>query len=296
MTNAKKIIFFGAPEFAVPALQALAREGYNIVLVVTQPIKPAGRNKVLTPTPVKVEALKLNLPVKENLSDIKNLNADLGIVVAYGKIIPQAILDLLPAGCLNIHPSLLPKYRGPSPIQTAILNGDAETGVSIIKLDDQMDHGPIISKKQIPISNDDNYQTLAEKLSKSGADLLIKILPDYLAGKIKPEPQDDAQASYCRLIEKKDGQLDWSKSADDLANQIRAFQPWPGSFADFNGKKVEIIQAEVVTEESGEIGIRQNKNGQLLVRCGKNLLKINKLQPEGKKEMTAKEFINGYLK
>ncbi|MDP2586524.1 MAG: methionyl-tRNA formyltransferase [Candidatus Komeilibacteria bacterium] len=310
--NSTKIVFFGTPKFAVPTLQALVTEGYHVVLVITQPDEPVGRKQVLTPTPIKVEALKLNVPVKENLWEIKNYNADLGVVVAYGKIIPQAILDLFPLGLLNIHPSLLPKYRGPSPIQSAILNGDDETGVSIIKLDEQMDHGPIISQIQVPISKDESSPTLFDKLSVLGAELMIKALPDYVAGKAKLEPQDDSKATYCEMINKEDGLIDWTNSADQIERQIRAYAPWPGSFSEFdvNHKKIniKIISAIICDpvetrncaslphDNQSPVGKFVIKNNQLVVQCGHGALLIEKLQPEGKKEMPAQAFINGYLK
>lgn len=320
--NSTKIVFFGTPEFAVPTLQALITEGYNIVLVVTQPAEPVGRKQILTPTPVKVEALKLNLAVCDNINDLeaklKELRPDLGVVVAYGKIIPLRILDLFPHGLLNIHPSLLPKYRGPSPIQSAILNGDAEIGISIIKLDEQMDHGAIISppagqaKIQITISNKDSYPFLAAKLSTLGAELMIKTLPDYLAGKAEFEPQDEAQATYCEMIGKEDGLIDWNKSAEQIERQIRAYAPWPGCFSEFviNNKKinVKILSAGVYNaveaihelplpdDNKMSVGKFTIQNGRLVVQCGHGALIINKLQPRNKKELTAQEFINGYLK
>lgn len=318
MKSKIKIIFFGTPNFALPTLNALIKEGYNIVLVVTQPDEPVGRKQILTPSPVKVEAKKLGLEVHDKIENlevrIKNLGAEVGIVVAYGKIIPQEILDLFPLGCLNLHPSLLPKYRGPSPIQSAILNGDEETGVTIIKLDAKMDHGARISNFEFPlrpraqgregILNDDTYQSLSEKLASAGAELLIKTLPDYLAGKIKPEPQDDSQATYTKIINKEDGKIDWQKSAQEIERQIRAYAPWPGCFSGFliNGKNinVKIVKAQHVVplydDNQTNIGQFQIKNGQLYVQCGHGALLIEKLQPAGKKAMTAREFINGYLK
>lgn len=310
--NSVKIVFFGTPEFSVPTLQALHNEGCNFILIITQADKPVGRKQTLTPTPVKFEAQKLNLEVLEKLDaeKIKNYNPDLGIVVAYGKIIPQAILDLFPKGVLNIHPSLLPKYRGPAPIQNAILNGDMETGISIIKLDNKMDHGPIVAQEKYSLNQTETYADLSEKLSTLGAKLLLKTIPDYLKNKIELKPQDDNQATIVKMIEKEDGLLDFTKSAVELERQIRAYTPWPGCFAEFivKGKKINI---KIITAKADDVGARRGapihsdnqpiigefsfQNEQLLIKCGHGALVVKTLQPEGKNKITAEEFINGYL-
>lgn len=301
-----KIVFFGTPNFSLPALEALLKEKYDIVLVVTKPDQPAGRNLILSPSPVKVYAKKLGLQIYEQINDLNEYldreNPSLGIVVAYGKIIPLNILGMFPFGCLNIHPSLLPKYRGSSPIQSAILNSDLETGVSIIKLDEKMDHGPIVARKSIEISAEETAESLHDKLSQVGAELLINILPDYLSGKITPKPQDESQATYTKIIAKGDGKIDWRKPAKEIERQIRAFYPWPGSFTEFSQNnrvlKIKIISAEVLEKNPSSVDIvgkLQNVSGRLIVNCGKGSLIINKLQLEGKKEMTDKEFINGYF-
>src|SRR3989344_2543834 len=307
MENKAKIIFFGTPEFAVPTLKALHQEGYNIVLVVIQPDKPVGRKGILTPPPVKVLTKELGLEVCQRFDNLKlktkSLKPDLGVVVAYGEIIPKDILDLFPLGILNIHPSLLPKYRGPSPIQATILNGDKETGVSIIKLDEKMDHGAKLKTQNLKLKTDDTYVSLSQRLAMAGAQLLIDILPNYLVGKIKPVPQDDARATFTKIITKEDGRINWQKSAEEIERQIRAYAPWPGCFSEFvvNGKKinVKIIEAihELPLQDDNQTNIGQFsiQNGQLFVQCGHGALLIEKIQPEGKKEMTAKEFINGYL-
>lgn len=315
MKKNKKIVFFGTPKFAMPALNALHQEGFNIVLIVTKPDKPSGRHLKLTPSPIKIVAEKLGYPVCDNIKDlslkIEDLKPDLGIVVAYGKIIPQKILDAFPLGCLNIHPSLLPKYRGTSPIQTAILNGDQETGVTIIKLDAEMDHGDVISKTQTPISKTDNSETLHDRLANLGAELLIKTLPDYFLNKIKPVPQNHEQATFTKMIAKTDGQIDWSKSAEEIERQIMAYYPWPGSYTSLvteslalGSRKIKILSsrlaegldsAETKTLKDRLLGKFQQKNGQLFVQCGQDTLIIEKLQIEGKKPMTGKEFINGYF-
>ena len=291
-----KIAFFGTPEFAVSALRALQAEGYDFSLVITQPDKPVGRKQDLTPSPVKVAAKKLGLKVAEGLTagELKDCSAEAGIVVAYGEIIPSGILNLFPKGCLNIHPSLLPKYRGPSPIQSAIFKGDEKIGVSIIRLDKKLDHGPVVAVVEEEIRGM-NCQQLTEKLAESGARLLIDTLPDYLAGKIKPEDQDDSRATFTKLLKREDGRIDWQKPAEEVMRQIRAYFPWPGSFTEFKGKQVKILKASLGEEIEGEIGKFQNKNGRLVVRCGQESVVIEELQPEGRKPMSATEFINGYL-
>ncbi|MDD5290252.1 MAG: methionyl-tRNA formyltransferase [Patescibacteria group bacterium] len=236
---------------------------------------------------------------------------DLFIVAAYGKIIPQKFLDLPKFGCLNIHPSLLPKYRGASPIQSALLNGEKETGVTIMKMDEKMDHGAIISNFQFPISNDDTYEILSEKLAQASGDFLLTIIPDYLSNKIKPAEQDHTKATFCKIIKKSDGEIDWNKPAKKIYNQWRAFWPWPGAFASMKALKHESIKAlkqENIKIKFIELFLVDEKNekhtpGELFAENGKlfvaggdrKLLEIKKLQPEGKKVMEAKEFINGYL-
>ncbi|MCX6785606.1 MAG: methionyl-tRNA formyltransferase [Candidatus Komeilibacteria bacterium] len=311
-TYKPSIIFFGTPDFAVPTLQALIREDYDVILVVTQAAKPVGRKQILTSTPVKIEAKKLSLPVGTDLAELKKYHADLGVVAAYGELIPKKILDLFPLGVLNIHPSLLPKYRGPSPIQTAILNGDKETGITIIKLDAKMDHGEKLKAQSLKLKADDGYKSLSESLALLGAKMLVEILPDYLNDKIKLLPQDDSQATFTKIISKEDGKINWQKSAEQIERQIRAYAPWPGCYAEFmvNGKKinVKIVFARVcdnVTthncaslhgDNQENIGKFTSKDNFLYIRCGHGALLVETLQPEGKKEMSAREFINGYLR
>lgn len=311
-----KIVFFGTPDFSVPALNALASEGYHFILAVTQPDKPAGRKRIMTPSPVKRTAQKLGLKEIEDLSDLineaENFQPDLGVIAAYGEILPKAVLDLFPRGILNIHPSLLPKFRGPAPLQNAILNGEAKTGITIIKLDEKMDHGPIVARTEYTLNGKETYQELAETLAKKGADLLVKILPKYLEGKITPLPQNDAKATYVKMIQKRDGEIDINESAVQIERQIRAFAPWPGAFGTFlvKAKKMKIkimaatvnINAEAIDESpphyaqktvNGELTALNN---QLILQCGHGALVINTLQPEGKKEVSSQAFINGYLK
>jgi len=305
MSKDKKIIFFGSGEFAVPFLNILRDKQYSVVLVIASPDMPAGRRQILTPPPVKIIAEKSGFKVIHDLKteNIKNYGADLGVVADYGKIIPQTILNLFPFGCLNIHPSLLPKYRGSSPIQTAILNGDKETGVTIIKLDSQMDHGPIVTSVKLTVDSLD-AQELSVKLARIGADLLIKILPDYLTGKIKLCAQDDSRATFTKILNREDGRIKWDKSAQKIERQIRAYYPWPGAFAEFVVKKpekksllIKLIKASFTNERfnalPGELIV---KNERLYVQCADEALLVERLHPQAKKEMSGQEFLRGYIK
>ncbi|MFA6215909.1 MAG: methionyl-tRNA formyltransferase, partial [Patescibacteria group bacterium] len=247
-----KIIFLGTPEFAVPSLLALIANGFKPVLAITQPDKPAGRKQELTPPPIKQAALQneilvLQPPAKNDLAEIfLQYRPDLCVLVAYGSIIPKDCLNQPRGGFLNIHPSLLPKYRGSSPIQTAILNGEKETGVSIIQLVSQVDAGPIIAQKTMAIAETDNAETLSKKLAELGAELLIEILANYLAGRILPKPQDESKATFTAMISREDGQINWQKTAAEIQRQFRAFYPWPGVFTQISGQRLKIANLSVL--------------------------------------------------
>lgn len=292
----------GTPDFAVPSLKKLVESGYDVKLVVTQPDKPAGRGKKVTPPPVKVVAEELGIPVyqpekvKENDELKKRLlevEPDLIVVAAYGKILPEWLLNLPKYGTINVHASLLPKYRGASPIQWALLNGEEETGVTIMKVIPKLDAGDIISQKRVKIEKEDNAKTLHDKLAEVGAELLVKTLPLYVSGKLKPVPQNEEEATYCPQIKKEMGKIDWRESAEKIFNKIRAFTPWPSAYTTFKGKRVKILKGEPV-EGSGEPGevIEAGKN--LIVAAGKGALKIERLRPEGRKEISGEEFVRGY--
>lgn len=305
MTTSKtiKIIFMGTPDFALPALKSLS-EKFEVSLVITQPDKPTGRNNVLKPPPVKELAEKLNLPLlqPENDNEIKNkflqIQPDLVVVSAFGSILPPAVLDIPVHGIINIHPSLLPKYRGPSPIAAAINNGDAETGISIIVLDDQMDHGPVISQKTVKISKDDTTKTLSEKLSLLSADFIVKTIPKYLNDELKLKNQKDKNATFTQLLRKMDGKIDWSLPAEVIERKIRAYYRWPGTYTFWNNKLIKILPLAEVDKEVNiyKVGEVFKKGHKLEIRCGKDSLIIKKVQPEGKKEISAQEFLRGYSK
>lgn len=302
MTNLR-IIFIGTAELSCASLEKLAADKkFSIAAVVTQPDKPKGRDLKLQFSPVKILAQKLNLPVlqpakardEKFISELRELKPDLIVVVAYGQILPQAILDLPKFGCVNVHTSLLPKYRGASPIQSAILNGETETGVTIMKMDAGLDTGEMISQRKIPILPEDNSQTLHDKLAQLGAELLVETIPNYAAGKIQLQPQNHSAATYAAKIKKEDGKIDWNEPAEKILNRLRAFTPWPGIFTFWNGQLLKIRRAETI-QQNGEAGkfLSADKNG-IVVACGKNALRILELQPEGKRRMSAQEFLAGH--
>jgi len=314
MSNKIRTILMGTPEFAENIFRkfySALNSQFEVISVITAPDKPVGRKQVLSSSPVKKWALEGNFEVLEPdkirkpewVAKIRELAPDLIILCAYGQIIPKEILDIPKYKALNIHPSLLPKYRGASPIQSVILNGDKETGVSLMIMDAEMDHGPIIAKLKIKSQKSKiTYTELSKELSDLGAELLIKTLPDYADGKIKPQEQDHSQATFCKLIKKEDGKIDWNKSAEEIERQIRAYQEWPESYTGFNGKILKIIDADPVkspaaingasSKKIGEVFLVNNKN--LAVQTGQDILIIELLQLEGKKPTTAKDFLNGY--
>jgi methionyl-tRNA formyltransferase len=298
-----KIVFMGTAELSCASLEKLARdESFSVAAVVTQPDKPKGRDLKLQPSPVKILAQKFNLPVlqpakardEQFISQLRGLQPDLIVVVAYGQILPQAVLDLPKCGCVNVHTSLLPKYRGAAPIQWAIANGETETGVTIMKMDAGLDTGPVLSQARAPVLPEDNSQTLHDKLAQLGAELLVKTIPDFVAEKIQPEPQNNSEATYAAKIKKEDGRINWNLSAQEILNRLRAFTPWPGAFTFLNGELLKIWKMEIVGQ-SGNAGetVLADKNG-ILVACGKNALRILELQPEGKRRMSAQEFLAGH--
>ena len=313
MTNKNKIIFFGTPVFAAIVLEMLSKSKFKPAAVVTEPDKPVGRKQILTPPAVKVVAQKYNIPILQpekirNLKlplgpelgvegEIRNLKPDLMILAAYGQMIPSEILNIPTFGSLNVHPSLLPKYRGASPIQTAILNGDKETGVTIILMDEKVDHGPIITNdKKLITNNKITTEELSKELAEFGAELLIKTLPKWLAGEIRPMPQDDLQATYTRQIKKEDGKIDWQKTAEEIERIVRAYWPWPSAYTKLNEKNIKIIKADILesecNERPGTVFLTSDKK--IAVACGKNTLILQELQLEGKRPMGAQEFFNGH--
>jgi methionyl-tRNA formyltransferase len=309
-----KIIFMGTAELSCASLDALARDKqFSLAAVVTQPDKPKGRDLRLQPSPVKSLALKLNLPLlqpvrardEQFIAGLNGLKPDLIVVVAYGHILPPAILELPQHGCLNVHTSLLPKYRGAGPIQWAIANGETETGVTVMKMDAGLDTGPIISQRRTPILPADDSATLHDRLARLGAELLVETIPDYIAGKIQPQPQPAEGASHAPKIKKEDGRIDWKLPAKTIWNRLRAFTPWPGAFTYWkstfniqhptsNIQLLKVWKVEIV-EHSGNAGevLSADKTG-IVVGCGQDALRILKLQREGGRRMSAAEFLAGH--
>ena len=305
-----KIVFIGSPEFALPSLKALAAN-FQVVGVVTQPDKPAGRGQVLTPPPVKTVALELDLPViqpdhikePEAMAALQAWQPDLLVVAAFGQILRPSVLDLAPHGCVNVHASLLPRWRGAAPIQATILNGDAFTGVTIMRMDPGVDTGPILNQRAIPVLPEDTAGTLGERLSILGADLLVETLPGYLYGTIQPRAQDESQATRAPMLKKEDGQLDFNRPAADLARQVRAYNPWPGTFHFWQGQVFKVHRAHATA--SFEAGVAASAPGAVVpgqpeVVDGKpawgtaqGLLVLDEVQPAGKKPMPGEIFLRG---
>lgn len=308
MTSPLKVIFFGTSAFAVPALTKLHAAGWNIVGVITKPDEPARRGQELMPPPIKVAAEALHLPIyqfpaltRAELDDHVGI-ADLAIVAAYGKIIPPDALAFARLGTVNIHPSLLPRWRGPSPMQSAILHGDAESGVSIMMLDKEMDHGPLLAQQVVAFHDrPPRYPELHEVLAELGATLLVRVLPLWLAGEIKPEPQDDSKATFCKLIKKDDGRIEWAKSAEHIERKTRAYDPWPGAWTLWPqaGRiyRIRIDEADITDEDPGT-GVpghawKHADNG-LFVRAGSGSVIARRITIEGKKSLAADELVRGY--
>jgi methionyl-tRNA formyltransferase len=304
--NGLKIIFMGTAELSCASLERLARVPQaHVVAVVTQPDKPQGRELKLQAPPVKVLAQKFNLPAVQPpkarderfISQLRELQPDLVVVVAYGHILPPAILELPRFGCINVHTSLLPKYRGAAPIQWAIANGETETGVTIMKMDAGMDTGPILAQKRTPISAQDDSSTLHNRLAHLGAELLLETFPEYVSGILQPKPQS-GDVSYAPKIKKEDGQIDWKLPAQTILNRLRAFMPWPGAFTFLKSEPkpclLKIWKAEVVNR-SGEPGkILSADSRGIVIACGKESLNIFELQREGGRRMSAAEFLAGH--
>ena len=296
----QKIVFMGSDEFSVLILEKLIRE-YPVVGVVTQPDKPAGRGKKLTYSPVKKSALENNLPLSQpaELSDpcfmdlLKSWNPQAIIVAAYGKILPLGILSFPEYGCINVHASLLPRWRGASPIRMAILNGDEKTGVTIMLMDEGVDTGDVLSKKSVKIKNTDTYGSLMKKLSEEGGNLLIETLPQYFNGKLKPQPQINEGVTYAGKIKKSDAELDFSQPADYLERMIRAFNPEPVCFMKWEGNTLRVYKSEISNHSELQPGKRGKNNKYPSVgTSGKDLILLE-VQPEGKRMMSGEAFLNG---
>lgn len=296
-----RIVFMGSPEFSLPILTALVRN-FQVLGVVTQPDRPAGRGKKLMPPPVKELALKLGLPTIQprRLRDdgvFDQLVAwapDLIVVAAFGQILRQNVLDLPKFGCINVHGSILPRWRGAAPIQAAILAGDKETGITIMKMDAGIDTGDWLTKRYLPIESDDTSSSLSVKLAQLGSSLLIETLKEYIAGNILPRPQDDRTATYAPQLNKENGRIEPSKTAVEIERAIRAYQPWPGSFIELNNTRIKILQVDILADWQIGAGVRTHVDDFPVFGTADGALKILEIQPEGKKPMNGKDFLRGY--
>ncbi len=300
-----RVIFMGTPRFAVPPLHHLLLEGYPVVAVYTRPDRPAGRGRSPLPPPVKTAALEGGLPVfqpaglKEPavVDQIAGHQPDFIVVAAYGQILPPAVLEIPRLGCINIHPSLLPRYRGASPVPAAILAGDDFTGVSIMLMDAGLDTGPLLAQAQLSLSPDDTAGSLTEKLSRLAARLLPEVLTRRARGDITPRPQDEAKATFTRPLAKEEGELDWSRPALDIARRVRAFRPWPGAYTRWRGKRLEIMAAvplpSAAPAAAGQVVALDGDDAAVGIHTGAGVLGVLELQLEGRRALPAGEFARG---
>lgn len=301
-----RVVFMGTPDFAVGTLEAICDAGYEVAGVVTQPDKAKGRSKELVPTPVKAAALARGLnvfqPVKirdaQAIEAVRQMKPDVIVVVAFGQIIPQEILDMAPYGCLNVHASLLPAYRGAAPIQWAVLNGDEESGVTIMRMDAGLDTGDVIAKKVVKLAADETSGSLFDRLSAEGAKLLVGTLPSVFDGTAVYEKQpEESTTPYAGMIQKKMGEINWNDSAEKIERLVRGMNPWPSAYTKLDGKTLKIWKAHVEKPEmTGDVGkiVRMDKKG-MYVQTGQGILCVDELQIEGKKRMNTGDFLRGYV-
>lgn len=295
-----KIVFMGTPDFAVPALQALITH-HDVIGVVTQPDRPAGRNRQVQMTPIKQVALEAGIPVfqpeklrqREAIDTLKQWSPDVYIVAAFGQILPQEVLDIPPHGSLNIHASLLPRWRGAAPIQAAIRAGDAETGITIMQMDAGLDTGAMLVKRAIPITADETGQSLHDKLSIIGGELIIEALPKILSGEIQPQAQDDALSNFAPRIDKNEGRIDWTTDAASIERTMRAFTPWPSTFTTWNGKLLKVLAGHV-GDGRAEAGLVVEKDGKIAIGTGEGIFYPTQLQLEGRGAAEVSDFVRGH--
>ena len=295
-----RLAFLGTPAFAVPTLARVVEAGHTLLAVVTQPDRPRGRGQNPAASPVKEAAMRLGLPVyqpervrrPEAVEYLRALGVDAMVVVGYGQIIPQSVIDLAPMGIINVHASLLPKYRGAGPIQWAIVNGETRTGVTTMRIDAGLDTGDMLLKAETDIAPEETALELGRRLSAMGADLLVETLAGLAAGTIVPRKQDPAQATYAPLLKKEDGLIDWSRPAVSIHNRVRGLQPWPGAYTEFRGHSLHIWSARTAASPAGVPGAVLSVKP-LVVACGAGSLELLEVQLEGRKRMSAADFANG---
>jgi len=292
-----RAVFLGTPSFAVPTLEALAAEGHSVACVVSQPDRPRGRGQQLSYSPVKEAAIRLSLPVyqpervrrPEAVEYLSRLRPDIMVVVGYGQVIPQSAIDIPPHGILNVHASLLPKYRGAAPVQWAVANGETATGVTIMRIDAGLDTGDMLAKVETPIGPEETAVELSARLANMGASLLVETIANLAT--IEPEKQDSTQASYAPLLKKEDGLIDWSVPARAIHNRVRGLQPWPGAYTRFRGQQLHIWKSRVATGDGAGAG--RLLRHPLRVTCGEGALELIEVQLEGRKRIAADAFANG---
>ena len=299
-----KIIFIGTAEIGAPLLEALSSDSrFSVNLVATQIDKPAGRKMELKESPIKIKAVDLGLEVfqpenintKESIERIKKLKPDIIVLMAYGQILKKELLDIPEYGCINVHASILPKHRGASPVQQALLHEDKETGISIMKMAEKMDAGPVYFISKFPITDEDNAVTLLGKLSDLTAKRTPEVLSEIVEDGLKPINQDHVKATYCQKIHKSDGRIDWKESADTISAKVRAFAGWPGTHTFWNGKRIKILSATPLPYFGNEQpGTVSDYSGDIIISCGKDALILNEIQMEGKKPQPIGEFVKGY--
>jgi methionyl-tRNA formyltransferase len=297
------LVFCGTPKFAVPTLEKLVAAGFRVSLVLTQPDRPKGRGLELVSSPVKQAAEKLGLPIyqpekikqnEELRAKLEPIHPDAIIVVGYGRIIPPWMLQLPKHGNINLHASLLPKYRGAAPIQWAIASGETVTGVTTMRIDEGLDTGDILLQQEMAIAPEDTAETLAPKLAAIGADLMIETLRGLQAGTIQPQKQDNSRATLAPILKKEDGRIDFGRSAQEICSRLRGLQPWPGAFTSFRGKGLNITAIKPASEQIPQAELLVS-NGQIFVGCGNNsAIELLEVQPEGKKRIAARDFVHGY--
>ena len=302
MPSSLNLVFCGTPAFAVPTLEKLVEAGFSVPLVVTQPDRPRGRGMELALSPVKQRSLQLGLQVsqpdkiknnEEFRGQLAGISPDAIIVVGYGRIIPQWMIDLPPLGNLNLHASLLPKYRGAAPIQWAIARGESVSGVTTMRIDAGLDTGDILLQEEIPIAPEDTAVTLAPRMAAAGAALMVKTLRALQAGTVRPQPQDNSKATLAPILKKEDGQIDFHLTAREILNRLRGFQPWPGAYTSFRGKNLHLWAVQPVERAVAAAEVMV-ESGHLLVGCGAGALELLEVQLEGKKRMPAADFIHGH--
>lgn len=299
----KRIVFMGTPDFSVPILNKLVDSEYEVVLVVTQPDRPKGRKKVITPPPVKVAAQSHGLPVyqpekiRNEYQEILHYNPDIIVTAAYGQILPKELLDGPKYGCINVHASLLPELRGGAPIHYAIMQGKKETGITIMYMAEKLDAGDILTQKSIPIENEDHVGSMHDKLSQLGSELLMETLPRLFNGELSPIKQDDSKATFAANIKREQELINWDRTSVEIYNQIRGLHPWPVAFTTYQGNTMKVWWAELTDKQfdgrPGEI-VEKEHDEAVVVVCGDQKgLRLTEIQPAGKKRMTVKEYLQG---